>query len=573
MQALLEHPWPGNVRELEHAVERAVLMARGAAASSRATSACARRGDGARRALEEMTLEEVESAPDPAALRAPRRQREPGRRRARACRAARCTGGSQQLRALRRRSRELARRAPTRRRARTMPRARSRRARRRRCRAWRSCCCGRGDSRREAALDAHASLVVGAGSASRSALRERVVRPLQTLVEPARGAARGRLLDARRAAPRATTRSALALLEVNALGETLREQRLGALEATALLRTVMAEIDVAVFAFDDGRRAAAGEPRRRAAARPAAPSGCSGATRPTLGLARAARRRDAAHARARASRRRAGAGRCAAARSARTGVPHRAAGAHRPEPRAARGGAPGLAAAGARARPRDQQLARADPVDRRQPARRCSTATPRPTTASDDLRARARGHRARAPRRSAASWRRTRGWRGCRRRRSAPVDVGAWVRRVAALETRAAGARSTAGPDGHDRTPTRDQLEQLLINLVRNAVDAALETGGGVAVGWARRRTARSRSRVEDDGPGLADTANLFVPFFTTKPSGIGHRPGALPPDRRGARRRAHARESRADAGSVATVWLPSGIRNEIRRSVVSSRS
>ena len=40
------------------------------------------------------------------------------------------------------------------------------------------------------------------------------------------------------------------LREVNALGETLRQQRLGALEATALLRKVMEEIDVAVFAFD-----------------------------------------------------------------------------------------------------------------------------------------------------------------------------------------------------------------------------------------------------------------------------------------------------------------------------------
>ena len=28
MQLLLEHPWPGNVRELDHAIERAVLMAR-----------------------------------------------------------------------------------------------------------------------------------------------------------------------------------------------------------------------------------------------------------------------------------------------------------------------------------------------------------------------------------------------------------------------------------------------------------------------------------------------------------------------------------------------------------------
>jgi signal transduction histidine kinase len=66
-----------------------------------------------------------------------------------------------------------------------------------------------------------------------------------------------------------------------------------------------------------------------------------------------------------------------------------------------------------------------------------------------------------------------------------------------------------------------DQLDQLLINLVDNAVDAAAETGGGVSVGW---RTSRHHIEVwvEDEGPGLADTANLFVPFFTTKETGSG---------------------------------------------------
>ncbi len=55
---------------------------------------------------------------------------------------------------------------------------------------------------------------------------------------------------------RATTRTALGevLLEVNSLGETLRQQRLGAFEATALLRTIMSEIDVAIFTFDPERR-------------------------------------------------------------------------------------------------------------------------------------------------------------------------------------------------------------------------------------------------------------------------------------------------------------------------------
>ena len=65
-----------------------------------------------------------------------------------------------------------------------------------------------------------------------------------------------------------------------------------------------------------------------------------------------------------------------------------------------------------------------------------------------------------------------------------------------------------------------DQLDQVLINLVRNGVDAALETGGGVRVGW--RKTDGIDDYVEvsvqDDGPGLSSTENLFVPFFTTKP-------------------------------------------------------
>ena len=67
----------------------------------------------------------------------------------------------------------------------------------------------------------------------------------------------------------------------------------------------------------------------------------------------------------------------------------------------------------------------------------------------------------------------------------------------------------------------RDQLDQLLINIVRNAVDAVADTSGGVRVYWMSDETSVVVS-VEDEGPGLADTANLFVPFFTTKPEGTG---------------------------------------------------
>jgi signal transduction histidine kinase len=99
------------------------------------------------------------------------------------------------------------------------------------------------------------------------------------------------------------------------------------------------------------------------------------------------------------------------------------------------------------------------------------------------------------------------------------MDLAPLVRRVAGLETRVpvtvdAGPEVTVSADA-------DQIEQLLINLVRNAADAALETGGGVRVSWSRQGPAVDIV-VEDDGPGLSSTANLFVPFFTTKPGGTG---------------------------------------------------
>ena len=100
-----------------------------------------------------------------------------------------------------------------------------------------------------------------------------------------------------------------------------------------------------------------------------------------------------------------------------------------------------------------------------------------------------------------------------------PVEVEAWVRRVAALETRM--AVEVAGGPATTLHADADQLEQMLINLVQNAADAALETGGDVVVAWSLGDGVLEL-RVEDDGPGLADTANLFVPFFTTKEDGTG---------------------------------------------------
>ncbi len=100
-----------------------------------------------------------------------------------------------------------------------------------------------------------------------------------------------------------------------------------------------------------------------------------------------------------------------------------------------------------------------------------------------------------------------------------PLDLAGLVHRVAEMETRLRPEVSD-GPAMEIRAD-RDQLEQLLINLVRNAADASLETGGGVRISWAAEADLLLLS-VRDEGPGLPDTANLFVPFFTTKPGGSG---------------------------------------------------
>jgi PAS domain S-box-containing protein len=102
----------------------------------------------------------------------------------------------------------------------------------------------------------------------------------------------------------------------------------------------------------------------------------------------------------------------------------------------------------------------------------------------------------------------------------AEVRVAWLVRGVADLETRL----SVEVIGGQDLTVRADpdQLEQALINLVRNAVDATLESGGtGVSIRWITR-AGKLHLLVEDRGPGLAETGNLFVPFYTTKPGGSG---------------------------------------------------
>lgn len=101
----------------------------------------------------------------------------------------------------------------------------------------------------------------------------------------------------------------------------------------------------------------------------------------------------------------------------------------------------------------------------------------------------------------------------------APVALAPLVRRVAALETRLP-VTVEAGPDV-ELMADSDQLEQVLINLIRNAVDASLETGGKVTVRWEREQ-GQVLLRVLDEGMGIANPGNLFVPFFTTKQGGSG---------------------------------------------------
>ena len=293
--------------------------------------------------------------------------------------------------------------------------------------------------RRRSSPSGFAMLVLWALAAS--SLRHRIVFPLQTmanLLEALRESdfsfrARG----ARRDDPLGET-----LFEINALADTLRDERLGSLEATALLRTVMSEIDVAVFAFDDRAQAAAGQSRRRAAARPSRRA-IAVADRRRHQPGRVPRRHRAARVEHRVSRRQrpmAGAPRI---------VPAGRAAAHagrveRRQRAAAAAGARGVASPDSRARPRAEQLARADQVDRRQPREHRG--------AGSDARRLARGHAPRPRHHRRAH------------RRAQPVHVGLHgARAVAAAEHargRFVGARRArrAARDAQDhsgRSPAR----------------------------------------------------------------------------------------------------------------------
>lgn len=138
------------------------------------------------------------------------------------------------------------------------------------------------------------------------------------------------------------------------------------------------------------------------------------------------------------------------------------------------------------------------------------------------------------------------------------IDVGDLVRKVARLEQRL-DVRVHGNDLQLEADP--DQLEQALINLVGNAVEAAPADAGEVEVRW-RRERQRAVIEVLDNGPGPPRSDNLFVPFFTTKPGGSGIGLALV-------RQIAEAHDgsisltARNGGGALATLVLPLGAQRE----------
>ena len=357
--------------------------------------------------------------------------------------------------------------------------------------------------------------VAGAWLWTGFAVRERVVRPLQTIANMVAGL---REEDFSLRARGGSTRDdlGLALLELNALGETLRQQRLGALEATALLRRVMVEIDVAVFAFDEQARLRLVN-RAGAQLLGTSPDRLQGRLAEELGLApflvgEAVAVREHIFA--------GRAGRFGMRRSSfRQGGRRHTLLVLADVSRALR----------EEERQAWQRLIRVlgheinnslAPIKSVTQSLRDRLARGGPEAAmSADLGSGLEliGARAEALSRFMGAYAKL---ARLPLPRPAPLDVEAWVHRVVALETRLPvevlpGEPLTFNADG-------DQLDQLLINLVRNAADAVTEKGrGAVSVAWSVE-DGQLRVRVLDEGPGIPSTGNLFVPFFTTKRNGSG---------------------------------------------------
>ncbi len=342
-------------------------------------------------------------------------------------------------------------------------------------------------------------------------LRRRVRHPLQTLANLLAALREGDFSFRGRAG--GADALGVAFQELNTLAELLQQQRVGTLEATALLRTVIEEIDVAIFAFDEGDRlrlvnpagaALLGSSRERALDRPAA----------ELGLGEALGGGDTLLELAFPG----GAGRFELRRSTfrQGGRPHRLL-VMSDLTRALR----------EQEREAWQRLVRVlsheinNSLAPIQSLAGSLDALTRKSPPPDDLQADLQAGLAVIERRSAGLQRFLAAYARLAKLpapRLAPVDLQELLPRVARLETRCAilcspGPNLRVSADG-------DQLEQALINLLRNAAEAGGE-GGTVHLGW-HREGRWACVEVLDEGPGLPPAANLFVPFFTTKPGGSG---------------------------------------------------
>jgi nitrogen fixation/metabolism regulation signal transduction histidine kinase len=348
-----------------------------------------------------------------------------------------------------------------------------------------------------------------------ASVRTRVVVPLQTLANLL-AALREDDFSIRGRTANPDDPLGAALLEINALAETLHEQRLGAVEATALLRTVMEQIDVAVFAFDPQHHLRI---VNRTGERLMGKSmeHMLGRTAEELSLSEwfgdAPRVVDITPAGG-------GPGRWEVRRTTFRlgGLPHDLlvlSDVSRPLREQERQAwqrlirvighelgnslGPIKSIAGSL----ENLLNRNPPPDdwREDMQRGLQVIASRTDSLSRFTGSSARLARLPAP-------------------KLAPVVLKPLVQRVIELDERVP-INLKGGPDVTIDADA-DQLEQLLINLVRNAADACLEVGGGtVSVGW-RKTRAGFEIAVDDEGPGLSNTSNLFVPFFTTKPGGSG---------------------------------------------------
>jgi PAS domain S-box-containing protein len=345
------------------------------------------------------------------------------------------------------------------------------------------------------------------------ALRTRIVRPLQT-VSNLLAALREDDFSIRARGATADDPLGQVMLEVNSLAETLRAQRLGAQEATALLRAVMAELEVAIFAFDsDGQLALVnqygagllGQEALELLGRQARDLGLD-----TV-LQRDASIQDVTFP--------GGAGRWEVRRRQfwQEGRPHEL-----------------LMLADVSQPLREQERQAWQRLIRvighelnnslapiKSIAGSLGAIISRPALPDDWRDDMTRGLAVIGARADALG-RFTVAYAQLARLPAPSIrdtPLAPLMRRIVGLETRM-HLELREGPDTQIAADA-DQLEQLLINVVRNAVDAALETGGGVAAGWTHA-DGQVEVWVEDEGPGLQNTGNLFVPFFTTKPGGSG---------------------------------------------------